>query len=213
MVRGVKIGPSPEWLARRVIAAGSRPINNVVDVTNYVMYLTGQPLHAFDLGKLTERDGQAGTSSCAPPARARSSTTLDGQSSARSRATWPSSPTTASVPLPWPASWAASTQRLTTPRSTSCSRRACFDKSHISRTSRNLNLMSEASIRFERQVDAANCEEVTDIAAALFEQLLRRRPSARGTRGRVPRAREAPSASPFAVSACACMCGARRRQR
>ena len=46
---------------------------------------------------------------------------------------------------------------------------ACFDKSHISRTSRNLNLMSEASIRFERQVDAANCEEVADIAAALFE--------------------------------------------
>ena len=58
VVRNVKIGPSPEWLARRVIAAGSRPVNNVVDVTNYVMYLTGQPLHAFDLGKLTERDGK-----------------------------------------------------------------------------------------------------------------------------------------------------------
>ena len=58
VVRNVKIGPSPEWLARRVVAAGSRPINNVVDVTNYVMFLTGPPLHAFDLGKLTERDGR-----------------------------------------------------------------------------------------------------------------------------------------------------------
>ena len=58
VVRNVKIGPSPEWLARRVIAAGARPINNVVDVTNYVMFLTGQPLHAFDLGKLAERDGK-----------------------------------------------------------------------------------------------------------------------------------------------------------
>ena len=58
VVRNVKIGPSPEWLARRVLASGSRTINNVVDVTNYVMYLTGQPLHAFDLDKLTERDGR-----------------------------------------------------------------------------------------------------------------------------------------------------------
>ena len=58
MVRNVKIGPSPEWLARRVTACGGRSINNVVDVTNYVMYLTGQPLHAFDLGKLTKEDGK-----------------------------------------------------------------------------------------------------------------------------------------------------------
>ena len=58
VVRNVKIGPSPEWLARRVTACGGRSINNVVDVTNYVMYLTGQPLHAFDLGKLTKEDGK-----------------------------------------------------------------------------------------------------------------------------------------------------------
>lgn len=52
-VRGVKVGPSPEWLRTKLEAAGLRPINNVVDVTNYVLLETGHPLHAFDAAKLT----------------------------------------------------------------------------------------------------------------------------------------------------------------
>ena len=54
-MRGVKIGPSPDWLAKRLDEIGQRPINNVADITNYVLHELGQPLHAFDLAKLAEQ--------------------------------------------------------------------------------------------------------------------------------------------------------------
>src|SRR5580704_4524188 len=55
ILRGVKVQPSPDWLRERLEAMGQKSINNVVDVTNYVMFELGQPLHAYDFDKLNER--------------------------------------------------------------------------------------------------------------------------------------------------------------
>jgi phenylalanyl-tRNA synthetase beta chain len=57
-IKGVKVGPSPDWLKQGVESIGQRSINNVVDATNVVMFNIGQPLHAFDAGKLTQKDGK-----------------------------------------------------------------------------------------------------------------------------------------------------------
>ncbi|ERI05724.1 phenylalanine--tRNA ligase subunit beta [Atopobium sp. oral taxon 810] len=168
VLRNVKIGPSPEWLARRVTAAGARPINNVVDVTNYVMFLTGQPLHAFDLNKLSERDGKRHIVVRAA-ATGEHLVTLDGQDRVLD-SDMPLITDDGATPICLAGVMGGEDSEIDENTTDVLLESACFDRGHISRTSRRLDLMSEASIRYERQVDAARCAEVSDIAAALFEQ-------------------------------------------
>jgi phenylalanyl-tRNA synthetase beta chain len=79
LIKGVEIKPSPEWIQRRLRMAGMRPINNIVDITNYVMLETGQPLHAFDFDVLVERaGGKAPTVLTRLPESGEKLTTLDG---------------------------------------------------------------------------------------------------------------------------------------
>jgi phenylalanyl-tRNA synthetase beta chain len=80
LIRGVKIAPSPEWMQRRLTRAGMRPINNIVDITNYVMLETGQPLHAFDWDTLVQRAGGPVTIITRTAAPKETIVTLDGAS-------------------------------------------------------------------------------------------------------------------------------------
>src|SRR4030042_729269 len=57
VVKGIKVGPSPAWLQKRIRSMGLNPINNVVDVSNYVLFSTSQPIHAFDLAKIARARG------------------------------------------------------------------------------------------------------------------------------------------------------------
>ena len=168
VVKNVTIGPSPEWLARRVRAAGARPINNVVDITNYVMFLTGQPLHAFDLGKLSSREGKRHIVIRAAQ-KGEELVTLD----AKKRALTPDMAVICDDgknPVCLAGVMGGANSEIDEGTTDVLLEAACFEAGHISRTSRSLDLMSEASMRYERQVDAAGCDEASTVAAALFEE-------------------------------------------
>ena len=190
VVRGVKIGPSPEWLARRLVAAGSRPINNVVDVTNYVMYLTGQPLHAFDLGKLSRgEDGRAHVVVRAAR-EGEHVTTRDGVD----RALTPDMAVITDAgrtPVALAGVMGGENSQIDEGTVDVLLESAAFSAGHTSRTSRNLQLISEASMRYERTVDREGCSR---------RSAARRSRRAAWTSTRRPSSRRA---SRCAASACA----------
>jgi phenylalanyl-tRNA synthetase beta chain len=168
LVRGVKVGPSPEWLVERVAAAGARPINNVVDVSNYVMFELGQPLHAFDVATLAGAGGRADITVRVAKAGERL-TTLDGQDRALATDTLVIADPTGAIALAGVMGGAATEVTGTTVDVLLES--ACFSSSSVGRTSRRLGLISEASARFERGVDANGCVAALDRAAQLLAEV------------------------------------------
>ncbi len=131
------------------------------------MYLTGQPLHAFDLDTLTQRDGKRHIV-VRPATDGEVLRTLDGQDRTLTPdMTVISDDGDTAVALA--GVMGGENSEVTEKTVNILLESACFSPGHTSRTSRDLGLMSEASIRFERGVDAADCVEVADIAAALFE--------------------------------------------
>jgi len=166
LIRGVKVGPSPEWLAERVTAAGARPISNIVDVTNYVMFELGQPLHAFDADTLArDTDGRIRITvrRAAPGERL---TTLDGQDRALAEDTLMIADSSGVVALAGVMGGEAT--EVSDGTVNVLLESAAFNSASINRTSRSLGLISEASLRFERTIDRSACVAAVDRAAALI---------------------------------------------
>lgn len=169
VIRGCKVGPSPDWMVERLAAIGQRSINNIVDVTNYILFLMGQPLHAFDLDKLKNEQGVAHV-----VVRAAKDgellTTLDGE-----ERTLTSDMTVISTPEQGAVALAGVMGGLDTEVTESTVdillEAAAFEAGRTSRTSRNLGLISESSMRYERGVDDNGIDVRSAAAAALIAEV------------------------------------------
>jgi phenylalanyl-tRNA synthetase beta chain len=160
----VTVGPSPSWLAARLTAAGVRPINNIVDVTNYVMLELGHPMHAFDAAKL------AGGEIRVRRARAAETlTTLDGASRALDETMIVIADRDRAVAVAGVMGGASSEVSATTTRVALES--AWFLPSSVRATSRRLGLKTEASMRFERGTDLAAPPVAIARAIALLAEI------------------------------------------
>jgi phenylalanyl-tRNA synthetase beta chain len=160
----VEIKESPAWLKARLMAAGQRPISNVVDITNYVMLLTGQPLHAFDLdriagGQLTVRRAGQGEIAQTLDGQSRK---LDDQMVLIADADGPTS--IAGVMGGMRSEVGADTTRV-------LMEAANWDGPNIHRTSLALGLRSEASARFEKQLQPEQALEAQAVATELMIEL------------------------------------------
>jgi phenylalanyl-tRNA synthetase beta chain len=163
-IAGVKIGPSPDWLKARLEALGVRSINNVADITNYVMLELGQPLHAFDADTL---EGQQIIVRRAELDE--KLTTLDGIERGLNPSMLVIADVNRAVALAGVMGGAETEISDTTTNVLLES--ANFEPLSIRKTSRSLGLLSEASYRFERGADVEMALYACDRAAALIQEL------------------------------------------
>jgi phenylalanyl-tRNA synthetase beta chain len=167
VVRNVTIGPAPRWMRSRLEYAGMRPINNVVDATNYVMLEYGQPLHAFDYDVLVRRaGGKAPTVTVRPAKAGEKLKTLDGQE----RELGPGNLVIADAagPVALAGVMGGLETEVAADTKAVLLESANFDPVSVRRTARQFNLFSEASTRFSRGVHP----EVVLPAARRAAQLL-----------------------------------------
>jgi phenylalanyl-tRNA synthetase beta chain len=170
LVDGIQIAPSPDWLQRRLQAAGVRSINNVVDITNYVLLEWGQPLHAFDADRLTALTGSAdydmGVRLAQPPATLR---TLDDQE----RQMQPQNllVTASNRPVALAGVMGGAETEVCATTTSILLEAAIFDSVAIRKSSRSQNLRSEASTRYERGVNLAELELANQRALNLLVEL------------------------------------------
>lgn len=164
VVENVTVQASPQWLQNRLMNAGIRPINNVVDVTNYVLLYFGQPMHAFDFNKFESGDLLA--------RQARNGekiVTLDGEE--RDLIDQDIVITVNDKPVALAGVMGGKATEIDSHSKTVVLEAAVFDGKAIRKTSGRLNLRSESSSRFEKGVNYDTVIEALDFAAAMLEEL------------------------------------------
>nr|PZN41849.1 MAG: phenylalanine--tRNA ligase subunit beta [Bacillota bacterium] len=164
IIRGVKVGPSPGWLQARLRAAGMRPINNIVDVTNYVMLELGQPLHAFDYDRIAGRE--VIVRRARPGERI---VTLDGQERVLDEEVLVIAD--GEKPQVIAGVMGAEDSEVRPETTTVFLEAAIFDGINNRRTSRRYGIFSEAASRFSRGVDPSGVIRALNRAAELIVQV------------------------------------------
>jgi phenylalanyl-tRNA synthetase beta chain len=162
-IRGITVGESPDWLKQRLEAIGLRPINNVVDITNFVLMEMGQPLHAFDLAKLD------GGIRVRPAAAGESFLALDGATYALEPGDLVIADSQKAVAIG--GVMGGEDSGVTEGTVDVLLEAAYFTPSAIRRTARRLGLHSDSSYRFERGVDAAQVAGASDLATRLILEI------------------------------------------
>jgi phenylalanyl-tRNA synthetase beta chain len=169
LLKGLRTGPAPAWMQRRLTYAGMRPISNAVDVTNYVMLEWGQPLHAFDYDKLVARAGARAPTIIVRPARAGEILkTLDGQD----RKLTPDMLIIADTagPIALAGVMGGAETEIADSTTNVLLESASFDFLSVRRTMKALNLPSEASVRFSKGVPPDTVPSAAGRAAELMRQ-------------------------------------------
>jgi phenylalanyl-tRNA synthetase beta chain len=170
VIEQIKIGPSPNWLQQRLQAAGVRPINNVVDITNYILLEWGQPLHAFDRDRLLAKtDDDTLTIGVRFAQSGESLKTLDGQT--RTLSSQALLITANDQPIALAGVMGGEETEVYEGTKSLVLEAALFDSVAIRRSARSLGLRTEASTRYERGVNSAELEVACRRALTLLNQL------------------------------------------
>lgn len=164
IVKNVRIAPSPKWMQRRLAAAGIRPINNIVDITNYVMEEYGQPMHAYDYDTIAGHEIVVRRAE-----KGEKFTTLDGQERQMDENVLMICDGEKSVGIA--GIMGGENSMITDDVKTMMFEAACFDGTNIRLSSKRIGLRTDASAKFEKGLDPNNAQAAIDRACQLIEEL------------------------------------------
>ena len=164
VVKNIHIAPSPKWMQRRLAAAGIRPINNIVDITNYIMEEYGQPMHAYDYDQLAGHEIVVRRAE-----KGEKFVTLDDQERTLDENVLVICDGEKSVGIA--GIMGGENSMITDDVKTMLFEAACFDGTNIRLSSKRIGLRTDASAKFEKGLDPNNAEEAINRACQLIEEL------------------------------------------